>query len=116
LPEDFLKSAYNIRIKYHPECDGLLSAKTTHFNAKKIKVAICEYCNKEVGTEVHHLQHQQEANEDGLIVKGGYSFNKNNEANLITVCESCHERFHNSNKQHKKVKTSTGTIIVELEL
>jgi len=112
LPEDFLKEAYNIRIKYHPECDGVLAAKTTHFNAKKVKSAICEYCKKEAGAEVHHLQHQQEANSDGLIVKNGFSFNKNNLANLITVCETCHEKFHNSDKQHKKVKTSKGTMIV----
>jgi len=61
---------------------------------------------------VHHLQHQQEANSDGLIVKNGFSFNKNNLANLITVCEKCHEKFHHSDVQHKKVKTSKGTMIV----
>ena len=114
LPEEFLKAAYDIRIKYHPECDGGLSAKSTHFNAKKIKSAICEYCKKEAGSEIHHLQHQQEANDDGLIVKNGFSFNKNNLANLITVCEKCHEAFHNSKKQHKKVKTSAGQIIQEI--
>ena len=114
LPEEFLKAAYGIRIKYHPECDGGLSAKSTHFNAKKIKSAICEYCKKEAGSEIHHLQHQQEANDDGLIVKNGFSFNKNNLANLITVCEKCHEAFHNSKKQHKKVKTSAGQIIQEI--
>lgn len=114
LPDDFLQSAYNIRIKYHPECTGMLSAKSTHFNAHKIKSAICEHCKKEVGAEIHHLQHQQDANSDNLIIRDGYSFNKNHVANLITVCEKCHEHFHNTGKQHKKVMTSAGLIIQEI--
>jgi DNA mismatch repair protein MutS len=114
LPDDFLQSAYNIRMKYHPECSGVLASKSTHFNARKIKSAICEFCKKEVGAEIHHLQHQQDANNDHLIIRDGYSFNKNHVANLITVCEKCHEMFHDTGKQHKKVMTSAGVIIQEI--
>ena len=32
------------------------------FNTKKIK-GICELCKEEIGNEVHHLQHQKNANE-----------------------------------------------------
>jgi DNA mismatch repair protein MutS len=115
LPEDFLTAAYNIRIKYHPECDGALSAKSSHFNAKKIKNKLCENCGKEAGAEVHHLQHQQDANEDNIICKNDSTFHKNHKANLITVCEKCHDIFHNnSTKQHKKVKTTKGMMLTEL--
>jgi DNA mismatch repair protein MutS len=114
LPPDFLQSAYEIRLKYHPESNSVMDAKTTHFNKRKIKSALCEICKKEAGAEIHHLQHQQDANEDDIITNDGYTFHKNHPANLVTVCEKCHNKFHDSDKQHVRVKTSVGTIIKEL--
>lgn len=113
LPEDFLEAAFNIRMKYHPEDSSLLSLKTSHFNSKKI-MNLCEKCNKNVGKEVHHLQHQNEANENGIINKDGKIFHKNNIANLITLCEDCHNEMHTKKVQHKKVKTSQGYKIKEI--
>jgi DNA mismatch repair protein MutS len=66
LPDDFLTAAFNIRMKYHPEEGSILSLKSSHFNSQKI-MNICEKCNKNFGKEVHHLQHQIEANENGII-------------------------------------------------
>ena len=113
LPDDFLTNAYNIRMKYHPESDSLLSKKASHFNAKKIMNS-CEKCGVAMGTEVHHLQHQAGANNDGIINNGGSVFHKNNLANLITICEKCHNEIHSSGAQHKKVKTSKGYQIKEI--
>jgi DNA mismatch repair protein MutS len=113
LPAEFLEAAHNIRIKYQEESKPVLSLKTSHFNSKKL-VAMCEMCGNEVGKEVHHLQHQKDANEDGFIVtEDGSSFHKNHPANLMTLCEKCHDEMHrptNSKvkKVNKKVKTSVG--------
>jgi len=118
LPEDFLKAALDIRAKYHPEGGGasILSLKTSHFNAKKL-VSICEKCQTNMGTEVHHLQHQSTANNDGkIIISGNAPFHKNHPANLMTLCEKCHEEFHKSKKQHKKVKTTKGVKIQTIEI
>ena len=104
LPEDFLNAAFNIRMKYHPEEGSMLSLKSSHFNSQKV-MNLCEKCNKNIGKEVHHLQHQSEANENGIINKDGKVFHKNNVANLITLCEDCHNEIHKKNVQHKKVKT-----------
>jgi DNA mismatch repair protein MutS len=114
LPQDFLDAAYNIRTKYHPESSSMLSLKTSHYNSKKI-VGLCEKCGKNMGTEVHHLQHQKDANDDGIIYSSeGNHIHKNILANLITLCEQCHNDFHKKNVKHKKVKTSKGLKIQEI--
>lgn len=114
LPQDFLDAAYNIRCKYHAESGSILSLKTSHFNANKI-MNLCELCGKNVGTEVHHLQHQKDANDDGIIYNSdGISFHKNNSANLITLCGGCHDNLHKKNIKYKKVKTTKGYKLQEI--
>jgi DNA mismatch repair protein MutS len=113
LPEDFLTAAFNIRMKYHPSEDSMLSLKSSHFNSKKI-LNLCELCGKNVAQETHHLQHQQEANDNGIIQKDGTIFHKNNLANLVSLCEKCHTEFHKKKVQHKKVKTDKGYKLIEI--
>jgi len=113
LPVDFLEAAYNIRTKYHPDKGSILSLKTSHFNSKKI-MHLCEKCGKNMGTEVHHLQHQTDANEDGFIVNCDGILYKNHLANLVTLCETCHQEFHKKEVRHKKVKTTKGYILQEI--
>ena len=110
LPDEFLENAYQIRRKYKKEEAGILSKKVSHFNSKKI-MGNCELCKKRVGTEVHHLQHQENADKNNMIK----TFHKNHPANLLTLCEDCHQNIHKTKKQHKKVKTSIGIEITELE-
>jgi len=108
LPAEFLEAAHNIRMKYH-ECSGsILSLKTSHFNSKKL-VTMCEKCGIEMGKEVHHLQQQKDANEDGFIVlKDGSSFHKNHVANLMALCEKCHDEMHKPAKDSKSTKTKSA--------
>jgi DNA mismatch repair protein MutS len=114
LPQDFLDNAYEIRMKYHPESRSLLSLKTSRYNSKKI-MGLCEKCDKNMGTEVHHLQHQRNADESGFITTSDTIFHKNNLANLMTLCEKCHNEEHvTSKKGGKRVKTTKGTQIKEL--
>ena len=113
LPSDFLELAYQIRMKYNPDKQSLLSLKTSHFNSQKI-MSLCEKCGKNMGTEVHHLQPQKDATVDGMITNADGIFHKNNLANLVTLCESCHHEFHKKETKHKKVKTSGGFILQEV--
>ena len=110
LPQDFLDDAYEIRMKYHPETASILSLKTSVYNAQKI-VNLCEKCGKP-GKEVHHLNHQVDANEDGIIKTKDTIFHKNNLANLMTLCENCHNEMHKCNVSMQKVKTTKGTKIL----
>jgi len=102
LPDDFLKMANAIRLKYRDKKQaGDLNFKPSHFNAHKVK-GLCELCKKELGEEVHHLQHQKEADSNDYI----QHFHKNHRANLLTVCESCHLKMHESDDQYKRVFTT----------
>jgi len=112
LPSDFLEVANQIRLKYNTDCKSMLSLKQSRYNANKI-VSLCEKCSKNMGTEVHHLQHQADANEDGIISTNDAIFHKNNLANLMTLCESCHDEIHKKNLKQKKVKTSKGQKLLE---
>jgi 5-methylcytosine-specific restriction endonuclease McrA len=59
-----------------------------------------------MGAEVHHLQHQSDADNNNIIRNdNGTIFHKNNLANLISVCKECHDKFHKTDKKHKKVKS-----------
>lgn len=116
LPEEFLKVSYQLRNKYFPDTKGDLSYKSSHYNVRKIK-GLCELCKAEIGDDVHHLQEQHQANDDGFI---GH-FNKNHAANLINVCKTCHLKEHaqhdegNVNmtvKKTKKVKTTQGYVLI----
>jgi DNA mismatch repair protein MutS len=107
LPQDFIETAYEIRMKYHPETASMLSLKTSQYNSKKV-VGMCEKCGKNMGTEVHHLQFQKDANNDGYISNSDGVFHKNNLANLLTLCDLCHTNIHKKDTKIKKVKTTKG--------
>jgi DNA mismatch repair protein MutS len=104
LPEAFLQRAHDIRMKYHPEKQNVLALSPSHFNARKL-VGNCELCQKQKASEVHHLQHQKNANPDNAYIQ---SFHKNHVANLLNICEACHKKIHQTNKEHKVVKTTAG--------
>ena len=58
LPADFLDNAHNIRMKYHPTSASTLNNKTTPYNSKCIRPAMCEKCRLNPAKEVHHLIYQ----------------------------------------------------------
>ena len=109
LPSEFLERAHTIRMKYNPETKNILSTTSSHFNTKKIK-GNCEICGK-ISSEVHHLQHQQNANKKNSYID---SFHKNHPANLVALCEECHQKIHKTDAQHKIVKTILGYKMVEI--
>ena len=109
LEDEFIDLAYQYRNKYYPENQATLVKDTTQYNAKKIK-GMCEICKKNIGTEIHHLRHQQEADDKGFID----NFHKNHKANLVSICEECHLNMHDDNNKtvvKKKKKTTKGYIL-----
>ena len=110
LPTDFLNAAHTLRNKYNKTSRNILSENKSRYNHKKIK-GICEMCKKKYGEEVHHLQHQANADENNFIGE----FHKNHPGNLINVCEECHNELHKNPNGHVRKLTSEGIEIVPLQ-
>jgi DNA mismatch repair protein MutS len=107
LPIDFMDNAYNLREKYSG-INNILNSKESHYNNRKI-MGLCEICKKNNAVEVHHLQYQQDAVNNKIE-----HFHKNHKANLVSICDICHDKIHKENTRYKKTKTTEGYIYVEL--
>ena len=97
MDKAFLEQAYNLRKKHFPEHEGSLSHEKNKYNSKKIK-GECELCGKP-SVEIHHLQEQHKADDNGFID----GFHKNHPANLMALCEGCHLKMHNHNNEGLEV-------------
>ena len=110
LPEDFLEMAHNIRNKYNNKSNTfnqnglIIEKKTSQYNRTKIK-GLCEICKESEGTEVHHLIYQKQFDNEN---SKGNKLKKNHKANLINICEKCHNKIHTDNSQLKIYKTTNG--------
>ena len=103
LPDDFIERAYAIRNKYNKSNVSVLEAKKSRYNSNKLRIQ-CELCNVYESTEVHHLQFQKNA-KNGII---NGEFNKNHKANLINICEACHQKIHSLDQEFRITKTTNG--------
>ena len=108
LPNDFLDRAHSLRIKYNEIYKNILGNNTSKYNSNKIK-NLCELCNKNIGSEIHHLDQQKNAGKNGFI----NSFHKNHSANLINICENCHNNVHKNESNLIIQKTTNGYEINE---
>ena len=109
LEDTFLERAYELRHKYGEHRGSILDSRGSHYNHKKI-INDCELCGCK-GEDIHHMVHQSNTNEFGYVKE----HHKNHVANLMNICKKCHHKIHESGKQHRKFKTSSGykTIIID---
>jgi DNA mismatch repair protein MutS len=114
LPQDFLDNAHNIRMKYNPETGSILEQKQSRYNSKHITGGLCENCKINLAVDVHHLVFQNQADQNGTIKKKGLTFQKNIKANLMNLCEKCHDNIHRSEKKYKRTKTTKGITLEEI--
>jgi len=109
----FLEQAYNLRRLYFPENTGTLMFPKSRYNAKKVR-GDCEVCGLQ-GQEIHHLEHQEKADQDGFLHN---QYHKNHLANLLTVCSKCHDEFHSlsplsvSSSEVSKKKNTNGKYLL----
>ena len=114
LPDHIIEYAYQIRNKYtaKPVNDnGSLShTVATKYNARKIR-GICEKCRKKMGEEIHHVQPQKDADENGFL-KGEW-VHKNHPANLISLCADCHDEMHSNDDEISELSNSPSIFLLQ---
>lgn len=108
MPMDFLENAYKIRKQIDPESKSILDQRTSKYSPNKIK-GNCELCDSK-GVDIHHMQPQKDANNDGFI----NDFHKNHRANLMNVCKKCHAILTKNNIKMKRTKTTRGYSLQEI--
>jgi DNA mismatch repair protein MutS len=94
LDTEFLDLAYQIRNKYYPETRGILSHNPSVYNSQKLR-SLCEICKENMSQETHHILPQKNADKDGFIG----NIHKNHKANLMALCEKCHDKLHSTENQ-----------------
>jgi DNA mismatch repair protein MutS len=108
LPDDFIEMAYAIRTKYFP-VGGELSGVATRYNAKKIR-SVCELCG-EMATETHHILEQANADARGYVD----GIHKNHPANLVGLCERCHDLQHHGVAVVAATNPATPSIAIKIK-
>lgn len=91
LNKDFLATAYDIRKRIATDLDpieALSRNKRSTYN-RGVFVQECAICGEQ-GSEIHHINEQQLANDNGNIDH----FHKNHKANLVCLCEKHHDLVH----------------------
>lgn len=90
LPSDFMKGAFAVRDELTGCHTELLTVKKSRYNSD-VYMHECNRCGSTKNLHTHHIQHQCDANEQGLIDK---RFHKNKKHNLEVLCRECHELEH----------------------
>jgi DNA mismatch repair protein MutS len=104
VPLDYYEKALKYRQAFLGE-DSTTSSYSEHIVRKA-----CELCGHAIhaGLEVHHIRQQADAASSGFFEDGSH---KNDPRNLITVCQSCHDKHHAGRLEIQPLKqTSIGPI------
>ena len=75
----------------------------------------CEICGENIKLETHHINFQKDFIEtpNGLIHKEKKHITKDSQANLVILCEKCHDSLHAGKIEIKsKIKTTKGTKVL----
>jgi DNA mismatch repair protein MutS len=95
--KEFMKLTLDIKNELTDSFNTLISGKTSRYN-KDIYVYKCEICGRKdlngefSPLETHHINYQRDC-ENGFS-KNKPHIQKNSKANLIVICEKCHQKIH----------------------
>mgnify|MGYP003618592315 CR=1 FL=1 len=88
LPKEFLDLAFEVRNELLDL--QIVSHKTSSYN-RDIIVDQCQICQEKAQLDVHHINFQCHADQNGNFE----SFHKNVDHNLVVLCKNCHVSVHN---------------------
>lgn len=90
LPEEFMRGAFKVRDQLTDQPAELFSTKQSRYCSKKY-VDKCANCGSTKDLHTHHLKHQKDADDKGLI---DGKFHKHRKFNLEILCQQCHAKEH----------------------
>ena len=92
----------------------LVSDKKTNYNNEMYKDD-CSICGDKIKLETHHINFQKYFinTKNGLIHMEKKHITKDSQANLVNLCEKCHDKIHSGKLEIKsKIKTTKGTKVI----
>lgn len=108
LDPTFLSKANDVRRKLMDMSKEIVISDRSHYNARIIKDE-CRICKRKAD-DVHHIIHQANADNNGII---DGTYHKNNVFNLVPLCKACHDATHNNEIVIEGfVQTSEGKTVV----
>ena len=110
MPLNFMQNAEQIRKEIQGINTAIINTKSSNYNSK-IFIDICQVCNINKGTETHHINYQVNADKNGKIT----NFNKNENHNLVCICEECHNKEHAGEIGIIGYKQTSEGIILEVD-
>jgi DNA mismatch repair protein MutS len=105
----FIERAKKISNNLLEQKNTVLQTKKSRYNSG-LYVDECIFCKKTNKLETHHINYQKDC--DDYLVKDKPHIAKNHLANLIVICDKCHDNIHAENKKITKVDTSKGISIM----
>lgn len=113
--KDFIQNTLDIKNELTNNFSSLISGKKSRYNSE-LFVYKCENCGRSAKDgemeflQTHHINFQSKC-KDGFSIEKPH-IKMNSTANLVVICEKCHNDLHNNKIDIKgKVSTSKGKII-----
>jgi len=110
MPINFMKNAELMRKELQGLTTTIVNTKSSNYNSKFF-MDICQICKINKATETHHINYQINADKNGNFE----SFNKNNNHNLVSICEECHLKEHQGQIGIIGYKQTSEGIILEID-
>lgn len=107
----FLKNTQKFSRNLNDQKTNILNDKKSRYN-KDVYVDECSICGAINELETHHIHQQKDSDKYKVLDKE--HIGRNSKANLIVLCEECHDKVHRDNVKILKNITTEG-IKVELK-
>lgn len=110
LEQDFLEMANSVRqgiLKIEKDIVSYNGNKNKY--NKSVYLDKCQVCG-EKAQEVHHINEQRMADDDGYI---DGKFHKNDKFNLVCLCKKCHDNVHHGNLVINGYQQTTDGVVLE---
>jgi DNA mismatch repair protein MutS len=114
--KDFIEDAISIKNELLDQHNSMISGKTSKYNSQ-VFIYECQICHTKDTTgfigplQTHHINFQKDC-EKGFV-KNKKHIKKNDKANLIVLCEECHNKLHNEDLEISGyVMTSKGKKVI----